>query len=127
MIALINEADNHHSRCVEALPTLPGPLVTTWACFVEAMYLLGEYGGHPAQEELWGYVEDGILEIYTGSSGELDRIRELMRQYRDTPMDLADASLVAAAESLDETRIFTTDRHFFIYRKSNKQAFEVVP
>jgi predicted nucleic acid-binding protein len=33
-----------------------------------------------------------------------------MEQYADHPMDLADASLVAAAESLGTTRMFTIDR-----------------
>ena len=39
-----------------------------------------------------------------------------MRQYSDTPMDFADASLVAAAESLNISRILTLDRHFYAYR-----------
>lgn len=33
-----------------------------------------------------------------------------MERYADHPMDLADASLVAAAESVNTRRIFTTDR-----------------
>jgi hypothetical protein len=52
--ALINEGDDNHERCVEILPSLSAPLVTTWACFTEAMYLLGRYGGWLAQQELLG-------------------------------------------------------------------------
>ena len=40
-----------------------------------------------------------------------------MRQYHDAPMDLADASLVVAAERLNLRRIFTLDSHFRAYRK----------
>ncbi|HET7231314.1 MAG TPA: hypothetical protein VFJ16_14995 [Longimicrobium sp.] len=40
---------------------------------------------------------------------------------------LADASLVAAAERLNQRRVFTVDRHFYIYRQQQGQAFEVVP
>ncbi len=36
-----------------------------------------------------------------------------MEQYADHPMDLADASLIAAAEALATTRVFTIDRHDF--------------
>ena len=36
-----------------------------------------------------------------------------MEQYRDHPMDLADASLIVAAESLRTTKIFTLDRTDF--------------
>ncbi len=43
-------------------------------------------------------------------------MRTLMQQYSDTPMDLADASLVAAAETLQINRIFTIDSDFHVYR-----------
>jgi predicted nucleic acid-binding protein len=36
-----------------------------------------------------------------------------MERYADHPMDLADASLVAAAEALDTRRVFTIDRRDF--------------
>lgn len=47
----------------------------------------------------------------------LGRAFELMVQYADTRMDLADASLVVAAEQLDTRNIFTIDRaDFATYR-----------
>jgi predicted nucleic acid-binding protein len=51
----------------------------------------------------------------------------LMRQYRDIPMDLADASLVAMAEVLNKRQIFTLDHDFYIYRLWGNQTFEVIP
>lgn len=42
-------------------------------------------------------------------------------------MDLADASLVATAESLNQKQIFTLDRDFHIYRLPGNQPFDVVP
>jgi uncharacterized protein len=117
----------HHQRCVDILPQLSAPLVTTWACFTEAMYLLGRYGGWLAQEELWSYVTDQILVLYVNSTEEQEKMRALMEQYRDLPMDLADASLVATAEALNQRQIFTLDRDFHIYRFHGNQPFEVVP
>jgi len=127
LIALINEGDDNHEPCVEILPSLSAPLVTTWACFTEAMYLLGRYGGWLAQQELWDYVADEILVIYHHTSDELTRMETLMRQYRNIPMDLADASLVAMAEVLNTRQIFTLDHDFYIYRLRGKQAFEIIP
>ena len=127
LIALINQGDNNHQRCVEILPSLSAPLITTCACFTEAMYLLGRYGSWLAQQELWGYVADEILVIYHHTSDELTRMETLMEQYRDVPMDLADASLVAMAEVLNQRQIFTLDRDFYIYRLSGNQSFEVLP
>jgi predicted nucleic acid-binding protein len=54
-------------------------------------------------------------------------MRALMRQYHDTPMDLADASLVSAAERFSLRRIFTVDRHFRAYRIDGTHAFDVLP
>jgi predicted nucleic acid-binding protein len=43
----------------------------------------------------------------------LQRAFELMEQYADHPMDLADASLIVAAETLHTRKIFTIDRQGF--------------
>lgn len=126
LIALINRRDVNHSRCVNTLSGLSSPLVTTWPCFTEAMYLLGRYGGWSAQGELWSYVADQILVFHFNNSDEQARMRVLMEQYRDLPMDLADASLVATAETLNQRRIFTLDRDFQVYRFRGKQLFEIV-
>ncbi len=127
LVALLDRSDKNHLRCVEVLSTLRVPLLTTWACFTEAMYLLARYGGQPAQDELWGYVEDGILTFHLTSEAEQKEMRILMQKYRDTPMDLADASLVVAARSLGVTQIFTTDSDFYVYRIGSKTPFEVIP
>lgn len=60
-------------------------------------------------------------------SEEQLRMRALMEQYRDTPMDLADASLVAAAEARVEKRIFTIYSDFYIYQLNGREPFDVVP
>ena len=39
-----------------------------------------------------------------------------MEEFCDTPMDLADALLISAANTLGLARIFTFDRHFHAYR-----------
>jgi len=51
----------------------------------------------------------------------------LMERYRDHPMDLADASLVAVAEARDLRTVFTLDEHFRSYRLSNRRHLAVVP
>ncbi len=91
------------------------------------MYLLSRYSGWSAQQELWGYVADQILVLHFNGEDEQARMQVLMEQYRDLPMDLADASLVAAAETLNQKRIFTLDRDFQIYRFKGNQPFDVVP
>jgi predicted nucleic acid-binding protein len=92
------------------------------------MYLLYRYGGTPAQNALWSYIEDNVLIFHFLGPVEQARMKQLMLKYQDRPMDLADASLVATAEALGVTNIFTLDeRDFSIYRLGNGQPFQIVP
>ena len=128
MVALVDKRDAHHARCVAALGTLPaGGLLTTWPCLAEAMYLLGEVGGWAFQDALWMYFARGVVRLHPPTGNEWERARALMRAYSDTPMDFADASLVAAAEGLNLRQVFTVDHHFHVYRQQQGHAFEVVP
>jgi hypothetical protein len=116
-----------HARCAAALANLPKPLITTWACFTEAMYLLYSAGGWTLQKALWSYVESGMLRFYDLTETDRIRMRELMEKYRDVPMDLADASLVVTSEALGLERIFTLDSDFQVYRRNGREPFVITP
>ena len=45
----------------------------------------------------------------------------LMDKYSDVPMSLADASLVATAETQNLRRVFTLDSDFRVYRVNDKE------
>lgn len=47
LVALLDKDDSNHVVCVNATKSLPAsPFLTTWPCFTEVMYLLGEVGGY---------------------------------------------------------------------------------
>lgn len=128
LVALLDRGDPYHRAASVAARSLPpAPLVTTWPCLTEAMYLLGRATGFAGQDALWGMIAAGRLVIRESGPGEADRLADLMRTYRDLPMDLADASVVAAAESTGERRVFTFDGHFRIYRLRDGSVLEVTP
>jgi uncharacterized protein len=128
LVALVANSLPEHERIVAALKELPKrPLITTWPCLTEAMYLLHREEGQTAQDTLWGYVLDGLVLLHDLSSAEQQRMRELMKQYADTPMDLADASLVAVAESLGLRQVFTLDSDFYLYRLADGSVLDVIP
>jgi predicted nucleic acid-binding protein len=91
------------------------------------MYLLGKVGGYPYQATLWQLRAEGHLVLHDLSSDEVNRAELLMEKYHDAPMDLADASLVAAAEKLDLRRVFSLDHHFRFYRLLDGSVLEMVP
>lgn len=127
LVALLDRDDPQHRNCVAAARKLPPqPLLTTWPCFTEAMYLLGAVGGFHYQAPLWSLRNKGSLKLHDLSSSEIDRAAALMAKYDDTPMDLADASLVAVAESLAVYKVFTIDSDFNVYRLADGCPFEIV-
>ena len=127
LIALLDAGDTHHAACVKVVSGLPkAPLMTTWACFTETMYFLYETGGYRYQERLWMMRREGRLVLLEITLAETDRMDALMAQYRNVPMDLADASLVAVAESRGIRRLFTIDSDFYIYRLADGSTLEVV-
>lgn len=127
LVALIDRGESGHQRCVDTLAQLSGPLVTTWPAFTEAIYLLGSAGGWPAQDALWKLVDRGDLRLVDLDVSMRQRSRDLMAKYEDVPMDLADASLVALAESMKLSRVFSLDSDFHIYRLKNRRTLEVLP
>ena len=99
LVALLNRSERMHGTCVRTLAQVSMPLVTTWPCVTEAMYLLGRDAGWSGQALLWSIIENGQLEIHPSTATETRRMRVLMEKYQDAPMRLADDSLVAAVET----------------------------
>lgn len=69
---------------------------------------------------------DGRLVILDITPKEADYMDALMAKYTNVPMDLADASLVAIADSRGIRRVFTIDGDFFIYIMADGSVLEVV-
>lgn len=126
LVALLHRDDRHHSRCVEILRQIRQPLATVWPALTEAMYLLNF--SWSAQEALWEWIEAGTLHILPLEQPDAPRMRELMKKYRDLPMDLADAALVRVAERERIRTVFTLDqRDFRLYRPMRIGRFSLLP
>lgn len=129
IVALFDPRDADHALAKETLRTVAAPLVTTVPVLTEAFHLLRP--DSPGSAALRRFVERGGCAQHAVDDAMLMRCFQLMEKYVDRPMDLADASLVATAEALRETHVFTFDRaDFATYRarigKSNKR-FRIVP
>jgi predicted nucleic acid-binding protein len=111
LVALFDPQDAQHVRCREVLRTLQEPLFTTVAVLTEAFHMLspGSYGADRLRE----FIRRDGLAVWFLDETSLQRALALMEQYADHPMDLADASLIVAAEALPTRKIFTIDRQDF--------------
>jgi predicted nucleic acid-binding protein len=126
LIALVDRSDRWHRACVSALQLIPHRLLTVWPAFVEAMYLVGKMAG--GQARLFELPERRAIDFATLGPADFPRMRELMRKYRDLPMDLADASLIRVAEREKIRRVFTLDRRDFeLYRPHALGRLQIIP
>lgn len=126
LLCLVDRGQPQHNAYVNAVSKLTPPLITTWACMAEAMYLALHRGGWPMQKQLSKLLLIRLLTIYDIQQDNYDRLFELMEQYQDRPMDLADATLVLTAEKTGENQILTLDSDFLFYRIDGRSNFNIV-
>lgn len=78
-------------------------------------------------QSLREFVLRGGLGMWFFDRATIMRAFELMEQYADHPMDLADASLIVAAEALETRKVFTFDRaDFSTYRIRRGHRYHTV-
>lgn len=111
LVALFDRRDAAHGRCVETLKSIEESMATTAPVLTEAFHLLGPTSADTLS--LMEFVSEGGLSLLFLDEETLLRCFELMAQYADAPMDFADASLVAMAESRNSRKVFSIDRSDF--------------
>ena len=126
LLCLVDRTQPQHKAYRSAVMRLVPPLLTTWSCLTEAMYLALHRGGWTMQKQLGQLLLDKLLMIHEIQERDYSRLLELMEQYRDRPMDLADASLVLVAEKTSTRQILTLDSDFLFYRIGNRETFDVI-
>ena len=126
ILALLDKKDRWHRLCSDTFGRLNLPLVTTEAVLTEVFHLIRR--SRTEMEAVWGLLESGVIALASIDHSELRRIHRLMSQYRDLPMDFADAALVHLGEREAIAAVFTLDQNdFAAYRTSGKRAFHILP
>ena len=124
LIALYDRSDFDHARCMRIYESLDRSLITCEAVITESVYMLRYVSG--AAEALLASVECGALEIGFRLSEAAGSIHSIMKKYRDTPADFADACLVHMADQLDTGDILTLDSDFSHYRWRRTRVFHMM-
>lgn len=126
LVAIVHGSDAFHEPCSDVFRSLKRPPLVVWPVVTEAMHLLNF--SWKAQDALWELLENGSVVLADLTPVDIPRMRQLVSQYRDLPMDLADAALVCVAERERISRVFTLDRKDFrIYRPRGVGRFSILP
>jgi predicted nucleic acid-binding protein len=125
-LALIDNKDRWHERCVQVYQALDVPLATSAAVLTELFYLAGIRLGR--QDAAWGLLGSGAVTVLPIDDADLPALEQLMRKHADRPMDFADATLVHLARREQLNVVFTIDHDDFeTYRIDGRGPFRIVP
>ena len=124
IVALLDRDERYHGQCVETVSDVVGPLATCEAVIAEACYLLRRIRG--ATEAVIRNVAGGVFQTPVRLADQAGTIEKLMKQYRDVPMDLADACLVDLADRMNSGQVLTLDDNFNVYRWRARRKFRLL-
>lgn len=124
LVVLLDRREKFHAWAVEQIRTIRPPLVTCEAVIAELCFLLSEVpkGIVSVRDNL----ASGAWAMDFSLKAEQERVFALMHVYSDQPMALADGCLVRMSELRENSKIFTLDRHFQVYRRNRRQLIPLI-
>jgi predicted nucleic acid-binding protein len=120
LVAYLDNSERRHAMAREALGSWRGRWRSTWPVLTEAEYLLQRPAGRANLIEL---VRREAVVPYDLDKEAIASMAAYQAKYRDRNPDLADLSLVAAADALGIRTVFTFDSDFLVYRTRKGRAF----
>jgi hypothetical protein len=125
-VALLDRREREHARCVQVVQGFSGRFISTEPVLTETLWLMS--GLQDGPRRCAEFVRRGVVHLVPLSPKALGRAVDLMEQYRNVPMDFADATLVVLGEELELNGVFALDRRGFgVYRLHGRRPFQIVP
>ena len=128
LYALYDADDAHHAAVRAAVEAEAGPLYLPAILSAELDSLLTTRLGADAELDFLDGLTGGADALIHPTADDLIRCRELIAQYCNLSLGLADASVVATAERLGIPRLLTVDeRHFRVIQPRSFSHFVLLP
>lgn len=128
LFALTDQSDRNHQQVLTVAQSVSEPLVLPAVVLPEVCYLIASRLGHQAMRRFISNMTPDTVQVESVTTEDLVRVHQILEQYADSQLDFTDAAIVAIAEKLDVTRVYTLDRRdFSIIRPSHCDYFELLP
>ena len=128
LLSAIDASQRHHRAAAAALRQAEAPRLLSLLIVAELDYLLATRVSRPAEQALLGQVADGVYQIESFDAGDIARANEVLDQYADLDLGLADASLIVVSERHNVLDLLTLDeRRFRAVRGAGGKPFRVLP
>jgi uncharacterized protein len=128
LLSAIDASQTHHRAAAAALRQAEAPRFLSPFVLAELDYLLEARVSRKAEQALLGQVADGVYQIESFDAGDIARAIEVLNQYPDLDLGLADASLIVLSERHNVLELLTLDeRHFRAVRGRGGKPFRILP
>ncbi len=128
IIAALFADQLHHEECAEALRKAAPPRIISPFVLAETDYLIQKYGSIQAEMMFLQDIADGAYLVAPfDERDDLEFARQVIFNYEELGIGLADASIVVLAERYGCRDVLTLDhRHFRAFRLGRKR-FRLLP
>lgn len=128
LLAYAFSRDVNHDKASEAIqslklttPLVPVPVLT------ELFYMTSVRVHYRRAIEIFSYTRLAF-NVISLTNSDMIRMQEIMQQYEEAELDLTDTAMMAIAERLNITQIYTFDhRDFSIFRPKHCNYLELLP
>lgn len=124
LVAYLNRDEAQHPWATKQFELADEPFVTCEAVLCEALFILRrDRVGH---RRLFELLDRDLVRVRFEITRHANAVSGLMTQYVDLPMSLADACLVRMAEENPGIAVVTMDKHFGLYRTSDRRVIKLI-
>ena len=128
LLAAIDGSQRHHAKAAAIIRASAGPFLLSPFVLAELDYLLATKVSQAAAAALLDQVAGGAYRLEPMAADDVARAAQIVAQYRDLRLGLADASLVVLAERHRTVDLLTLDeRHFRAITGPGGRPFRILP
>lgn len=128
VLQLASSTAKRHTDVHAVISELAGPFLLSPFVLAELDYMLGSRHGQASQLAMLGEVADGAYELAEFSRTDVEAAADVIRQYADLQIGLADASIVVLAERHQTVDVLSFDsRHFRAMLGPGRRPFRLLP
>jgi len=113
LVAIASPKDASHVSARQATQGLVGIRIVPAPVLPETFYMVTQRVNYSAATRTFRLLRTGAFQIEPLTDEDMARMEEIMAQYTDNEFDYVDLAVMALAERLNITEIYTFDRRDF--------------
>ena len=128
LVATVDIKDENYGRILDVIVDSKEVLVLPTTVLPEVCHLLASRLGYPITRQVLTELANSNVIIEGIDKTDLKRVTEILDQYNDSKLNFVDATIVAIAERMNITKIFTLNKPIFsIISPQHCAGFEIFP